>query len=181
MTATTVWPTARWLDGLQGSDADLRRRIVIRAMADIGIEEQTANRSAYIDELLRNANTAVGQPWCAAAVRQWYWDAGAMVPTSGSAAVRNWVPWAQSWGLWLPADAAAAPGDAVIYRSDPTKPPNHMGVVVRSHTRGLRAVEGNTSYAGFSREGIAVDYKPVSMGHVMGFIRPRMRGGPVTG
>lgn len=179
---TTAWPAARWLDGLAGPDADLRRAIVARAMADIGIEEQRANRSGYIDELLRNANTLVGQPWCAAAVRQWWWDGGAMVPTSGSAAVRTWVPWAQQMGLWVPLGSAPAiPGDAVIYRSDPTKPPNHMGVVVRAHARGLRAVEGNTSYAGFSREGIAVDYKPVTMKHVMGFIRPRPRGGPALG
>lgn len=164
---------ARWLDQMPLTQPELRKAIVRRAMADIGIEETgVANRSPYIDALLTAAGTAVGQPWCAAAVRQWYADAGASVPPKGAASCDVWVAWATKRGRWFPVSSGYVPqpGDAVVYGVPGDA--NHIGVLVRATTRGGRAVEGNTSYAGFEREGIAVDYKPVSQSRVLGYISP---------
>lgn len=168
---------ARWLDQIDlGSQAELRKAIVRRAMADIGIEETgVKNRSPYIDELLKAAGTPVGQPWCAAALRQWYADAGAAVPVQGAASCDVWVRWATSRGSWQPIGSGYTPqpGDAVVYGVPGDA--NHIGVLARTTTRGGRSVEGNTSYAGFEREGIAVDYKPVTQKLVLGYITPQPR------
>lgn len=165
---------ARWLDQMPLSQPELRKAIVRRAMADIGIEETgVANRSPYIDELLRAAKTVIGQPWCAAAVRQWFADAGAAFPAAHAASCDAWVAWATKRGAWHPAASGYTPepGDAVVYGVPGDA--NHIGVLVRVTARGGRAVEGNTSYAGFEREGIAVDYKPVSQARVLGYISPQ--------
>lgn len=168
---------ARWLDQMElGSQAELRKSVVRRAMADIGIEETgVKNRSPYIDELLKAAGTVVGQPWCAAAVRQWFADAGARVPLRDAASCDAWVGFARGLGCWHPVASGYVPlpGDAVVYGVPGDA--NHIGVLVRTTTRGGRAVEGNTSYAGFEREGIAVDYKPVTQARVLGYITPLPR------
>lgn len=164
---------ARWLDQMDlGAHGDLRKRVVRRAMADIGIEETgVANRSTYIDGLLQAAGTVVGQPWCAAAVRQWFADAGAAVPASGAASCDVWMQWALRTNRWRPlGQYAPLPGDAVVYGVPGDA--NHIGVVVRATARGGRAVEGNTSFAGFEREGIACDYKPIAATRVLGYVIP---------
>jgi hypothetical protein len=165
---------ARWLDQVALPDLPLRAAIVRRAMADIGIEETgVKNRSPYIDALLTAAGTAVGQPWCAAAVRQWYADAGAAVPPHSAASCDVWVAWATQRGCWRPVASGYAPqpGDAVVYGVPGDA--NHIVVVARTTARGGRSVEGNTSYAGFEREGIAVDFKPITLSRVLGYITPQ--------
>ena len=165
---------ARWLDQMElGLQAELRKAIVRRAMADIGIEETgVKNRSPYIDELLKAAGTVVGQPWCAAAVRQWLADAGAAVPARDAASCDVWMTWAIRRGQWHAATSpyVPLPGDLVVYGVPGDA--NHIGVWVRTTARGGRAVEGNTSFAGFEREGVAVDYKPVATTRVLGYITP---------
>jgi uncharacterized protein YijF (DUF1287 family) len=82
-----------------------------------------------------------------------------------------WLRWALGRGVWRPAGQyQPQPGDAVVYGVPGDA--NHIGVVARVAARGARAVEGNTSYAGFEREGIAVDYKPVTTTRVLGYIVP---------
>ncbi len=163
---------ARWLDALTTPDAALRTAIVRRAMADIGIEEITSNSSPYLDSVLRAAGASPGDPWCAAAVRQWYADAGAMVPVHGAAACESWRQWARAIGtLHDPRDYQPVPGDMVLY-ADTHGVAHHCGVVVRVAAAGPRGVEGNTSFAGFNRDGVVCDYKPVSRSLVCGYISP---------
>jgi hypothetical protein len=150
-------------------------RLVRRAMLDIGIEEgPTANRSPYIDTCLRNAGTAVGQPWCAAILHQWCLESGVFRPERHAASCDAWRHEAIAQCRWHDASISPVPGWIVVYgvRKGKLVDANHIGVVARVTHRGPRAVEGNTSFSGFNREGIAVDYKPVDMKRVLGWIDP---------
>jgi hypothetical protein len=170
---TTPLPIAcQWLDALAGPDAALRRAVVRRAHADIGIEEHTgaANRSPYIDRVVAAAGSPLGSAWCGCVARQWAADGGAAFPLREAGAVRAWVAWAQQQGTWREASYTPAPGDWVCYDMHPDRVADHIGVVARVHARGVRSIEGNTSWAGFSREGVAVAMKPVTTARILGFI-----------
>jgi hypothetical protein len=86
--------------------------------------------------------------------------------------VRVWVRWSQANGTWR--DVASGytplPGDWVVYDMNPDAIADHIGVVARVHARGVRSIEGNTSWAGFSREGVAVAMKPVTTTRILGYI-----------
>lgn len=159
--------SCRWFDGLTLPNAVGRRALCERAHADIGVEELSANSSPYIDETLRLAGTEPHQPWCAAIAYRWAVESGAPCPpkAEGPAAVASWVAWAKRTARWRePGVYTPRPGDFVVYAH------SHIGVVVRVMERGqARSIEGNTSWSGFSREGVAVDYKPVASG-VAGYI-----------
>lgn len=169
MTAVAV-TSCRWLDALDGPDANLRRALVRRAHADIGIEENTANRSPYLDEIITEAGSPLGSAWCGCIARRWAKDAGAAFPPKDAGAVRAWVTWAKAQGTWRAATYTPQPGDWVIYDMAPDGTADHIGVVARTHLRGVRSIEGNTSWAGFSREGVAVAMKPVTTARILGYI-----------
>lgn len=166
-------PAAPWLEQIDlGLDAALRKRLVRRAFADIGIEEQTgaANRSPYLDRIAAHFGSPPGSAWCALIAGWWCYEMGAAHPPALVGAVRAWWAWAERKGLRV---TTPTPGDLVIYDLNTDTRPDHMGIVARCHARGVRAVEGNTSYAGFSREGVACLYKPVAHTRIAGYIRPR--------
>ena len=96
------------------------------------------------------------------------------VPPSLVGAVRAWQAWAKREGVWKEKTDTPLPGDLVVYDMRPDGQGDHIGVVARVHGRGVRSVEGNTSYAGFSREGVAVVYKPIASKLVLGYIVPRV-------
>ena len=145
----------------------LGRTIAQRALADVGICEvpQSSNRGPQIDAYNRRAGVPVGSYWCASAVGAWWADAGAEVP-AGYASCDHWMSWARKTGRWSdrPAIGAAAlygvPGDA-----------QHIGVVVRLDPV-LLDVEGNTSLAGYSRNGELVELKAVDHHRLLGFVHP---------
>lgn len=146
--------------------------IVRRALECVGIEELRHNGSGVIDDWNRRAGAPLGSPWCASFVTAVLEDCGAAVPRSGRASCDVLMSWGRNRGLWLGPRARPPEGALVLYGRDITDA-THVGLVARVLPGGeLRSVEGNTSYAGFSREGVAVIYKPVSMGRVLGFIPP---------
>lgn len=170
----TIVQSCRWLDALDAPDAALRSALVRRAHADIGVEENTHNRSPYIDEVVREAGSPEASSWCACIARRWAKDAGVQYPSRDAGAVREWVKWAKANGTWR--DAAGytpLPGDFVCYDMAPDGIADHIGVVARDHAHGVRSIEGNTSWSGFSREGEACDMKPVTTARIMGYILPR--------
>ncbi|GAB1345029.1 CHAP domain-containing protein [Gemmatimonas sp.] len=170
----TTTLACRWLDPLTDPLAELRRALVRRAHADIGVEENMGapNRSPYIDEVITEAGSPLESAWCGCIARRWAKDAGAAYPKKDAGAVRVWVKWAQANGLWR--DVASGyepkPGDWVCYDMAPDGIADHIGVVARVHARGVRSIEGNTSWAGFSREGVAVAMKPVTTARIVGYI-----------
>lgn len=169
--------SCRWLDPLADPLADLRRAVVRRAHADIGIEENVgaANRSPYIDEVVTEAGSPLGSAWCGCVARRWAKDSGAQYPAREAGAVRAWVVWAKKAGTWYDVGSAYTPlpGDWVCYDMAPDGVADHIGVLARAHARGVRSIEGNTSYAGSSREGVVVQMKPVTTARILGYIALR--------
>jgi hypothetical protein len=155
-----------WLESLLMPNRERRAALVRRAHADIGIEESAsaANRSPYLDGIAREFGSPVGSAWCALIVGRWCREANVPTPPHSVGAVRAWRAWAEQKGVWRDASYTPQPGDLVVYTQ------SHIGVVARVHARGVRTIEGNTSYAGFSREGVAVVYKPMATKLVAGFI-----------
>ncbi len=145
--------------------------IVRRALLDVGICEQplNSNRSPRIDEYLTAVGSVVGQPWCAAAVSAWWREAGAAIPPRIAASCDAWLNWAKETGRF---SDSPAPGAAVLYGKPGDA--NHIGVVIRTSPVEL-TVEGNTSLAGFSREGIAVVVKMLARDRLLGFVHPLPR------
>jgi hypothetical protein len=162
-------PVPRSLAAWLGTDTPpLALAIVKRALIDVGICENplNSNRSPRIDEYLSAVGTAPGQPWCAAAVSAWWREAGAETPPSLGASCDQWLKWATETRRW---SNAPVPGAAVLYGKPGDA--SHIGVVVRTSPVVL-SVEGNTSLAGYSREGIAVTLKAVAMDRVLGYVLP---------
>lgn len=168
--STEAVVSCRWLDTLGAPDANLRRALVRRAHADIGIEENTANRSPYLDAIITEAGSPLGSAWCGCIARRWAKDTGVAFPPTDAGAVRAWVTWAKAHGTWREATYTPLPGDWVVYDMNPDTIADHIGVVARVHARGVRSIEGNTSWAGFSREGVAVAMKPVTTARILGYI-----------
>jgi CHAP domain len=157
---------ARWLPT---ATPDLNRRIVVRALSDIGIVETPpgSNRSGVIDSYNLAAGVPVGSYWCAAAVAAWYRESGAKVPP-GSASCDSWMAWAKAAGQWK---TTPTPGAAVVYGTSTPLDATHIGVVVRVGPL-LLSCEGNTSLGGFSRNGVAVDLKLVNTDRLLGYVWP---------
>jgi hypothetical protein len=166
---------ARWLDALALPDHALRAALVRRALADVGIEESAsaANRSPYLDEIARQFGSPLGSAWCALILGRWCRDVGVATPPREVGAVRAWQRWAQAEHLWKPRTETPLPGDMVVYDMRPDGIGDHIGVVIRTHARGPRTVEGNTSWSGHSREGVAVVAKPIAAQLVLGYVVPR--------
>lgn len=168
---------ARWLPN---STPALHRAIVVRALSDCGICENPpgSNRSGVIDEYNRRAGVPVGSYWCASAVGAWWADAAqdigqVLLLPPGYASVDNWMQWAKKTGRW---HARPVPGAAVLY-GIPTDA-SHMGVVVRLGPI-LLDVSGNTTLGGgYSRNGVAVDVKPVNNDRLLGYVWPEPAPGP---
>lgn len=161
------------------------RRAIVRAILDLGavVEEPPgSNRGEVIDAYLRSAGVpesvilAGKGYWCAAAVGQWWEDAGLLTP-KGRADCDRWMAWGKQTGRWsnIPTLGAAVlygkPGDA-----------SHIGIVVRVDPLVL-SVEGNTTIeSGFDRNGIAVALKVVDSKQdpLLGYVQPFPATAPVN-
>lgn len=172
--AVSTLPAVRHLP--RETDEKVRRAIARAALDLLAVVEDPpgSNRGPAIDEYLRNAHVpeSVIQAgkgyWCAAAVGQWWEDAGLETP-KGRASCDNWMTWAKGTGRWssIPVLAAAVlygvPGDA-----------RHIGLIARTYPLVL-SVEGNTTVeSGYSRNGIAVSDKVVDpkTDPILGYCHP---------
>lgn len=153
----------------------------MRAHADIGVLEMPpgSNRSPAIDEYNRRAGADLGSYWCASWAYCMMADAGVrsavdMPGRFAAPSVREWVSFAKSFGRWKLPVAVPVPGDAVVY-GDPTGKPEHIAIVTRGGPI-ICEVGGNTSLAGYSRNGVAVDFKAVDLPRVLGYVSPVASG-----
>lgn len=175
--------------------------IVARASADVGrvIEygAGTANGGrnwggggpnsatpGRIDAMLANtglnnqaqvAKNGSGFFWCAGAVSTWWKEAGFSIPTfkgwGGPASCKRWAEWGQENGLW---SSTPKIGAAIIYSSNGSiSGAYHIGIVSGVLPGGqVMAIEGNTSGAGFARDGVTVAAKKATMSKVIGYVHP---------
>lgn len=171
--ACQVLPIAKRLPSTL--DERIRRAIVRAAMDLVAVVEEPlgSNRGAMIDAYLRAAHVpeavilAGKGYWCAAAVGQWWEDAGLETP-KGRASCDRWMEWAKKSGRW---SATPALGAAVLYGVPGDA--RHIGLVARVEPLVI-SIEGNTTIeSGFSRNGIAVSDKLVTADDpVLGYCLP---------
>lgn len=147
----------------------LRRAIVEHALTSVGIaEEGDSNRGPQIDSYLQALGVPLGQPWCAAWATAVWHAAGAMVPPGyRGASCDEWMRWGMGNGRWV---REPTYGDAALYGVPGDA--QHIGIIVRLRPYQY-AVEGNTVVGlSFSREGVAVDLKEVTLKRVLGYVQP---------
>jgi hypothetical protein len=152
--------------------------ILERAWRDAEIAETPpgSNRGTRIETYLRRASVPESVIdrgrgyWCAAWLGAVWADAGAAVPP-GYASCDSWVAWATHEGTWIPKGGAPIEGCAVLYGVPGDA--SHIGLVTRWDAHYTRALEGNSTSDGFSREGTLVAFKSISMSRVLGYVRPR--------
>lgn len=162
-------PALQLAPWLPADVSPLRRAIVEAALATVGIaEEGGSNRGPQIDSYLRALSVPTGQPWCAAWATAIWTTAGAEVPPGWrGASCDEWMRWGMQAGRWVKAPTY---GDAVLYGIPGDA--QHIGIIVRL-TPYFYSVEGNTIVGvSFSREGVAVDLKEVSLKRVLGYVQP---------
>lgn len=155
----------------------LQATIARDALNWVGVLEDPpgSNGGPEIDAWLKQFGVPAGSPWCAVWVAKVFRTCGAMIPAGASASsCDTWMSWAQSVGLW---QSTPAIGSAVVYGKGTDA--QHIGIVVRLLPKPC-SVEANTSLDNSpQREGIAVDFKAVNLGWVLGYIRPAVSvGGP---
>ena len=118
----------------------------------------------------------VGWPWCAAAVSAWWRQAGCFPLKSlnggnsfnGSAGCDVWMNWAKSNGRW---SGLPVIGAAVLYGS--SRDATHIGIVAAITEDGkVTTIEGNTSKAGFERNGGGCYSKLAATNRIVGYVIP---------
>lgn len=163
---------------LPDSLPDINVAIVRRAQQGLPILENPpfSNRSPEIDAMCKRWGVPLGSYWCALWATTVWADAGADVPPIDP--THNWHPaksetwrdWALHEGLFT---SEPEIGCAVLYGADGRAPAEHIGVCIVSLTPIRMDAEGNTSLAGFSRNGEIATIKQVDTSRVIGYVTPR--------
>jgi hypothetical protein len=175
---------------------DYINRILDAARADLNVREQGGNnRGARIEEMLiavgfppPKIKGKEGEPWCAAALSDWWRKAGILTPNirapfDGDASCVNWKKWGEKNGLFTKNPTV---GGAIIYKSYDTDlkryRESHIGVVesYNPKTGEIVTIEGNTvpQEKGYSRDGGGVYRKKTSLKQLLkdnklsGFVIP---------
>lgn len=151
--------------------------IIRRAQRDIPIIENPAgsNRSPEIDALCKRYGVPLASYWCALWGSACWEDSGAEIPPVRNdkgwhpAIVQTWYEWALETFRFT---SHPALGYAPIYRHAGEKRASHMGACVVSLEPIVLNFEGNTSLAGYSRNGELTGLKPVNLENLLGYVSP---------
>lgn len=156
----------------------LNAEIIRRAQLDVPIVENppSSNSSPEIDAMCDRWAVPRRSYWCALWAASIWADAGAMVPPIDDH--RGWHPAkAETWRQWALMEGLFSHepihGAAVLYGSLGHEPAHHIGVAIACVTPMLLAFEGNTSLAGYSRNGELATLKRVAADLVIGYVHPR--------
>jgi hypothetical protein len=151
--------------------------IIRRAQQDIPILENPigSNRSPEIDAMCKRFGVPLASYWCALWASNVWKDAGAEIPPVDNG--KAWHPAiAETWHQWAlhTGRFAARPqlGYAPLYGTRGVGPAHHIGCCVVSIAPILMDLEGNTSEAGFSREGELTGLKRVDTDRLIGYVAP---------
>jgi len=157
---------------------DLAQAIIRRAQQDIPILENPplSNRSPEIDAMCKRWGVPLASYWCALWTATVWADCGAAVPPVDNA--RGWHPAiAETWRQWALREnlftGEPTLGCAVLYGNNGHEPAEHIGVCLASIVPIKMDFEGNTSGAGFSRNGELATLKTVDLTRVIGYVTPR--------
>lgn len=132
-----------------------------------------SNRSPEIDAMCKRWGVPLGSYWCALLAADVWKDSGAEVPPthgeSHPAKCESWRDWALRTGRFSDTPSL---GYAVLYGNHGHEPAHHIGVAIASIHPIMMDFEGNTSGAGFSRNGELATLKVVDMDRVIGYVSP---------
>lgn len=155
----------------------LNAAIIRQAQMRIPILEDPplSNRSPEIDAMCRRWGVPLASYWCALFAADCWTDAGAQVPPID--ARKGWHPAiAESWRQWAFATRRFSErpilGAAVLYGKRGHEPADHIGAALASISPVLMDFEGNTSGAGFSRNGELATLKVVDADRLIGYVSP---------
>lgn len=123
-----------------------------------------------LDNLQQLQKKGDGYFWCASAVGTWWLEAGIDRKTLDFRIpwVPSWVSWAQKNGLW---SSTPAIGAAVIYKGGEHKY-CHIGIVSAVVGKKITTIEGNTSGAGFTNNGVGCFAREPNISRVAGYVIP---------
>jgi len=161
------------------STSALCEAIIRRAQRDIPIIENPlgSNRSPEIDAMCKEFGVPLASYWCALWVAKVWKDVGApFPPTSNSkiwhpAICETWRKWALETGRF---SITPGLGYAPLYGDNGNAPAKHIGCCVVATTPLLMNFEGNTSEAGFSRNGTLTANKRVDTDRLIGYVSPEV-------
>lgn len=141
------------------------------AVREIGTKESPANsnRVKYNTWYYGREVSGSAYPWCMAFVQWCFHQAGVPLPvkTASCGALMNA---AKKAGQWKSKDFR--PGDVVIYDFPGGGPTDHCGIVEKTLSTGVVAIEGNTSDGGSQSNGGMVCRKTRSYSQIVGVVRP---------
>lgn len=149
------------------SDLDERlMRVICAALDDVGEHEQPpgSNRGPYVDALNAATGSPLGSYWCANAVTSWVRRGPLPMPSRDLGSCESWRRWALETARL---DSHRRLGDVVLYGTTPTHA-SHIGLLVCLDP--MLTVEGNTTIAGYSRDGVAVQCKLLNAERVLGYV-----------
>lgn len=134
-----------------------------------------SNRSPEIDAMCKRWGVPLASYWCALLAADCWKDSGAEVPPVSNS--KAWHPAiAETWHQWALETGrfSMTPqfGYAVLYGANGRGPAEHIGVCVVSLAPILMDIEGNTSLAGYGRNGVIAGDKPVDTDRLIGYIAP---------
>lgn len=134
---------AQWENVLRGGFDGERVLLLMAWLADRQqVRESGTNRGEWVERFLASTGLGPGNPWCAAVLNYCCEAVDAPCPSSGAAAVRNWVSWARQEGKLIPIGEAKR-GDLVFWLHD--NGTGHIGIVVDARNGRVWTIEGNTS------------------------------------
>ncbi len=139
------------------------------AINDILVAEDPpgSNRNPRIDEFNNNFYSPLGSSWCANAVGTWVRDAGGKIPENNVGDSDEWYKLAIKEGLF---SLYPKIGSVCLYgiKIGNKVDIQHVGVVCMLYPY-LLSVEGNTTLAGYARNGDIVAAKPVNLFRLIGY------------
>lgn len=153
----------------------LATQIIHLAQLDVPILENPplSNRSPEIDAMCVEFGVPLASYWCALWAAKVWKAAGAEIPpTEGDshpAKAESWHQWALKSGRF---SRTPGLGYAVLYGPNGQGPADHIGVAIASIHPIMMDFEGNTSGAGFSRNGELATLKVVDVDRVVGYVSP---------
>jgi hypothetical protein len=151
--------------------------IIRRAQRDIPIIENPAgsNRSPEIDAMCKRFGVPLASYWCALWVSDVWKDAGAEIPPVSNAKAwhpaicQTWLEWSFETGRF---SSRPGLGFAALFGTDGNQPAKHIACCVVALSPHVYALEGNTSEAGFSRNGELAALKRTNLERLIGYVSP---------
>jgi hypothetical protein len=140
--------------------------IARNAINDLFVSEEPpgSNRSPRIDEYNTNFYSPIGSAWCANSAGTWVRDAGGKIPKQAVGDCDKWLELAIKENLF---SFTPKIGSVALYgtRNDV----RHIDIVIMLYPY-LLSCGGNTTLAGFSRNGDIVAAKPIRTDLLVGYV-----------